>query len=626
MSTPIAELFAELGFHVDRDALSVAEKSLTTVEHAAERAVVAVDQMGAALAKAGSKQGFWGGIRQSFREGWREGLKDPSVPSVTKSLDPTLHAEVERLKKQRAASALRQRAEEMLDGPRQPAPAQPKQSPLASIGGMLRGGLAQLGLGVGIGWATKEIIELGSNAEETSNVLGEIFGTEGRTRVQQWSATTAEAIGRSRYTLQEYAGQLGAMLEPMTGSAEKAEEMSTKFSTLAVDLASFFNSTDDEALRALRAGLAGEAEPLKRYGVVLLDATLQEYAHTQGITKKIQKMSVAEKTELRYQYILANTTKAQGDAARTAGGYANTAKNLRDSIRDAATTIGSKILPVVTKFAGALATLAQRFATAISQTKILESALVVGLAIALGQVVLWLNRVGTAGVIAWLKNIGPVILLAAVIAGVTLVLEDLYQALTGGKSAIGKWLDEWQGLGTTGEFVRNIAAGIDSITAAFSRFFSSPGAAMLDTLKELAMLVVPKNSILGAWLLQSGVMKPGELTRFGTLSANTDERANRAIATGRGVGADAVGNIDIPRATGRGLNADAVTSFGQAKGSIFNAASANSDSPVTPVHVEINAHTNASPKEIARHATKAIEAHQAKQNRNLRNALVPHAR
>ena len=59
--------------------------------------------------------------------------------------------------------------------------------------------------------------------------------------------------------------------------------MSLKLVELAADLASFNNTSPEDALLALRSGLSGETEPLKRYGIAINDARLKQEALNQGI-------------------------------------------------------------------------------------------------------------------------------------------------------------------------------------------------------------------------------------------------------------------------------------------------------------------------------------------------------
>lgn len=303
----------------------------------------------------------------------------------------------------------------------------------ASFGRLFAGGaLALFG---------KKLVTMASDANETDNVLKEVFGVDGQKRVQQWAETTSQAMGRSKYRMKEMAGGLGAMLEPMVGSGEQAEVMSKRMSELAVDLGSFFNRTDDDALVALRAGLAGETEPLRRFGIVMLDATLQEYAHAQGISKKVAKMTVAEKTQLRYNFILEHSKKAQGDAARTSDGYANSSKGLMDALRDLGTDAGRTVIPMlqrVIKFGRDSLT---KFNDLRQGTYALDASMGV---------------LGATLAVMGLRLAAPFAIPIAVIAALILLVDELHALFTGGKSVIGEWLDEWGGVGTADALVRNL--------------------------------------------------------------------------------------------------------------------------------------------------------------------------
>jgi len=308
-------------------------------------------------------------------------------------------------------------------------------------GGGFGAGLMQYLGGAAVVAGIAHVVELASNTIEAGNVLGEVFGPAGKEQVEAWSETMGQQLGRSKYALQGNVAALGAMIGPMVGNATKAQEMSQQFAGLAVDLASFFNASDDEALTALKSGISGESEPLKRFGIVMQDATLAEYAHAQGIKKKLSAMNVAEKTELRYRFILANTKKAQGDATRTADQFANASRALADHIKDTGIAIGMKLLPA----GRVLVTWANKaisvFDGVSKHSHIIEGALV------------------TLGIIM-LSTFGPAIaaaaLTAAGFAAVALVVDDLIALFTGGNSAIGQFLDTMFGEGTAERFVASM--------------------------------------------------------------------------------------------------------------------------------------------------------------------------
>lgn len=99
--------------------------------------------------------------------------------------------------------------------------------------------------------------------------------------------------------------------------------MAIQLAGLSGDLASFWNTSAEQARNALNGIYTGETEALKKYGVVMTDATLSNYAMTIGVKKQYSELSQAEKVLLRYKFVLNSTTEAQGDFAKTSDSWAN---------------------------------------------------------------------------------------------------------------------------------------------------------------------------------------------------------------------------------------------------------------------------------------------------------------
>jgi hypothetical protein len=318
----------------------------------------------------------------------------------------------------------------------------------AAQGASAFSGLAQLAAAVGLQQVISQVVHLASDANETANLLEQVFGAEGAKKVQDWSQVMGDAMGRSKYDLREYAGHLGAIIDPMIQNKKRAEEMATSLAALAVDLGSFFEASDSDAQHALQSGLTGEYESLKRFGVVLNDVTLQNYAQTQGIAKKVTAMSIAEKTELRYGFIMKSTANAQGDAARTLGGFENSSKKLSGVLKELATDMGLSVMPKIEALIHAAIKAVDGFKKMARGTYILEAAMIV-----LG---------GTAAALA-LSLLAPFIAPAIAIIGLIALVDELHAMFSGGRSIIGDWLDQLGGKGTTDAVVTRIRGWVDAL-------------------------------------------------------------------------------------------------------------------------------------------------------------------
>lgn len=324
---------------------------------------------------------------------------------------------------------------------------------LSGLGAALTAGAVVIGF--------NKVIGLASDANETLNVLNASFGEQSK-EVQAWASQFASAAGRSEFELREMAGTLGAVLNPMMDrNQEAAAEMSTTFAALAVDLGSFFNAADTEVLEALRSGLTGEAEPLKRFGVVMNEAMLEAFALSEGIDKSVKSMTNAEKTALRYNFILDQTVNAQGDATKTASGWANASKGLGSAFKDLGTEMGLILIPAAEKVLNVMKDATRGFTDMAKESNILQAALIV-----LGGV---LTVIAVKMVIAFWPVILTFLAIAAVVAAVMLVVDDFITFLQGGDSVIGRFIDSIFGEGSA----TAAAEGLKTAWEAVSNFFKN---------------------------------------------------------------------------------------------------------------------------------------------------------
>lgn len=288
-------------------------------------------------------------------------------------------------------------------------------------------------------------ISYASDAEETLNVVNVAFENQAQA-VLDWAKTSGEASGRSEYAMREYASTLGAILAPTINNAKATADMSTEMAQLAVDLGSFYNATDEEALDAIRAGIIGSTEPLQRFAIVMNEAELQSFATAKGYKQQVKDMNAAQKMQLRYQFIMAKSTKAQGDAERTGEGYANQLKRLGGNMRNILTDVGKQFLEnaagllsilnkLLTVLRGPLTIAFRSVANAIRFT----TAVIIGLWEEFKKLDAVTKVVLTALLIRTLALHAPWlvwgVLIAAAVGGVILLLDDLWVAMQGGDSA-----------------------------------------------------------------------------------------------------------------------------------------------------------------------------------------------
>ena len=186
-----------------------------------------------------------------------------------------------------------------------------------------------------------------SNLSESIAKSNTVFGSNAEA-IQNWSKTTASSFGVSRQAALEAAGTYGNLFRAFGIGENDAAAMSTSLVQLAADLASFNNTNIDDAILALRSGLSGETEPLKRYGIAINDVRLKEEARRIGLIKDTKGvLPQAIKTQAAYSLIMKDSALAQGDVARTSEGLANQLKFLKAGLEDAKAGFGEALLPAV---------------------------------------------------------------------------------------------------------------------------------------------------------------------------------------------------------------------------------------------------------------------------------------
>ena len=132
-------------------------------------------------------------------------------------------------------------------------------------------------------------------------------------------------------------------------ASDEAYKMSKNLTQLAADMSSFTGESMDLALQRIKSGISGEIEPMRKWGIALDQATLQETAYALGINKRVAEMTRAQKTELAYYQIMHATQYAQGNMARTMLTPANAIRILQTEFKQLGRAIGSVFIPIALK-------------------------------------------------------------------------------------------------------------------------------------------------------------------------------------------------------------------------------------------------------------------------------------
>lgn len=155
---------------------------------------------------------------------------------------------------------------------------------------------------------------------------------------------------------------------------QQAYDLSEGLTELAYDLSSLYNEDTEQSVLRLQSALAGEIEPIRRLGISISQATLQEYALAHGIDKSVAAMTEQEKALLRSLVLMEGASRigAIGDFAKTLESPANAMRVLRQQITQLGRAIGTvfvptliQVIPWVQAFVEILTEAIQRFAVLV---------------------------------------------------------------------------------------------------------------------------------------------------------------------------------------------------------------------------------------------------------------------
>lgn len=268
----------------------------------------------------------------------------------------------------------------------------------SKLGIVALGGVAAAGA-----FGSIKFIQLGMDAAETQSKFNTVFqGMGGETA--KWVKQMNSDFGIPTKELQDAAATFGVFGKAAGVPSKNLEKFSTDLTGAGMDLASFYNADQNDVFLALKSGLAGEAEPLRAFGIFLSDATMKAEALSMGLGKgKVDadalstaqtKLSIAQakhnaaikkygansvnaaqaglalksaqagltkvtsgatvelteaqKVAVRQRIIMKSLGDAQGDLKRTSGGLANQWRGLKGRLTEAGTAIGTAVLPYVT--------------------------------------------------------------------------------------------------------------------------------------------------------------------------------------------------------------------------------------------------------------------------------------
>ena len=236
------------------------------------------------------------------------------------------------------------------------------ESSVSKLRGTVTANLREIGAGFAAAFGAKELVSQAADAiraasdlSETISKTGQVFGSSSGA-ILDWSKNSSNAFGMSRQQALDAAASFAVFGKSAGLQGAPLNTFSTSLTSLAADFASFANTSPEEAITSIGAALRGETEPIRKYGLTIDQASIQNQAFRMGLIKTAKTQVTPQQRILAVQALVksfADGQKITGDFARTSGGLANQQRILAAKVENAKAAIGAALVPAMLLLIGA---------------------------------------------------------------------------------------------------------------------------------------------------------------------------------------------------------------------------------------------------------------------------------
>ncbi|UTT53813.1 phage tail protein [Microbacterium maritypicum] len=170
-------------------------------------------------------------------------------------------------------------------------------------------------------------IEIASDLNESINAVQVAYG-DAADGVLKLGDNSAKTFGLSKRELNGYATQFSSFVQSIAGAGGDVAYTLQELVGRGSDFASVYNLEVSEALQVFQSGLAGETEPLRKFGIDLSAAAVEAYALSSGL---VESTVDSQKLELA-QNALARATEAYSEKVAKYGESSSEASAARDAV------------------------------------------------------------------------------------------------------------------------------------------------------------------------------------------------------------------------------------------------------------------------------------------------------
>lgn len=209
-------------------------------------------------------------------------------------------------------------------------------------------GLSILAIAKSLSKAFSNAIIRSSDYQETLAMFQASMG-EYAEEAYNYAQKVKEVMGINPAEWMKNQGVFQSIIAGFGVAGDKAAFMSKNLTQLGYDLSALYNVSFETAMQKVQSGIAGELEPLRRWGYDLSVARLEQERLNLGINKSVSAMTQAEKSQLRYYAMMTQVTFAQGAMGRELNSPINQLRILRSQLEQASQAFGNLFIPILNK-------------------------------------------------------------------------------------------------------------------------------------------------------------------------------------------------------------------------------------------------------------------------------------
>lgn len=229
--------------------------------------------------------------------------------------------------------------------------------------GTIAGGLAAGALGR----LTLSLANAASEASEIRSLFEQAFQGDALAPMNASVQELVNTLGLSKSELEQHASLIAVFGTKAGLQGKELAAFGKELLWVGADLTAAFGTSFEEAMTAIKSGLSGEIEPLKRFGIVMTEADLAARAASLGFDKAYASMTVDEKILVRAAFIKEGLGFAAGQALREAKNYGTVMRSLQASTKTWQEMLGGPLLEPVKEIGLALRDAGNEWAPKITQ-------------------------------------------------------------------------------------------------------------------------------------------------------------------------------------------------------------------------------------------------------------------